>query len=358
MENSNQDRISKFLSPRLRAMVFAELSAAWLERIGAADIIGGVPVPVGSGENGTGGAGEIDIKSIVLDMARIIGGDPLFVYADQYTEFIKHVTGNDNDNAVRMLISEGAHSADSGDLEDACMLLRAALRLDPKSRDALYLYARACKEIYESEAIESEDGMGDEEKIGMFKAESTEIFEFLTMLHPAFAMGYYYLGYAYLNLGLYLKAKLTWDDFMKYSSSANENGNDVNDDQLEDLRKEISDRLSDLEDPVRIETGCNMIMGGDYLGGRDILLPFREGRYESWWPLWYYLGVAEASLGNLDEAITDLKKVLTISPSNTDVMDELAQLYEAAGDTINALKYRNKIALIHRNLEEERSSDN
>ena len=109
--------------------------------------------------------------------------------------------------------------------------------------------------------------------------------------------------------------------------------------------------LLDLEDPVRIELGCNKIMGGDFAGGRDELIGFTEGRYENWWPLWYYLGVAESALGNLDTAIQDLKKVLVLSPSNTDVMDELAQLYEAAGDTANAAKYRNKISVVNHNKE-------
>ena len=104
--------------------------------------------------------------------------------------------------------------------------------------------------------------------------------------------------------------------------------------------------LLDLDEPVQIERGCNQIMGGDFVGGRDTLSKFKEGRYENWWPLWYYLGVAEASLGNIDEAIADLKKVLTLSPSNTDVMDELAQLYEAAGDKVNADKYIKKAQLI------------
>ena len=82
-------------------------------------------------------------------------------------------------------------------------------------------------------------------------------------------------------------------------------------------------------------------------------MKFAEGRYSQWWPLWYYLGVAEASLGNADEAIADFKKVLTLSPSNTDAMDELVHLYEATGDKENAAKYRNKIGIVNSNREEE-----
>lgn len=343
-----KDRISGYLAPLISEMLFGELSEDFLRMMGAGPILSGVPVPISEGENG-----QIAVRSIVLDMAKVIGADPDFVYADKYITYIKAAAG---DQAEPMLVSEGARLADEGRYEEACMLLRTALAIDPKSRAALYLYGRACKACYEA-ASEAEDQVKGEAYIAAFKAESMDIFEILTMMHPDFAMGYYFLGYAYLNLGLYLKAKLTWDDFMKYSSSAGENGSGLDDQQLEDLRREISSMLLDLEDPVAIEKGCNEIMQGDFLGGRDTLSKYKEGRYENWWPLWYYLGVAESALGNLDEAIADLKKVLILSPSNTDVMDELAQLYEAAGDQVNALKYRNKIALIHRNLEEERADN-
>ena len=318
-------------------MMFAELSPDYLERTNAAEILSGIPVPVGI--EGSDAKGTIDLKNIVLNMARVMGGDPLFLYADKYANFIKHAVG---ENAVAMLVSEGAHSADM-----------AALRLDPKSREALYLYARACKEAYEMEVAAADDGMGDEERIGLFKAESSETFELLTMIHPDFAMGYYFLGYAYLNMGLYLKARLTWQDFLRLSAGSETEIHEMDDELLASLREEISERVEELEEPVQIELGCNSIMGGDFVGGKDTLMKFTEGRYSQWWPLWYYLGVAEASLGNADEAIADFKKVLTLSPSNTDAMDELVHLYEATGDKENAAKYRNKIGIVNSNREEE-----
>ena len=346
-ENRNEDRISKYLSPRIQNMTFAELSPDYLSRTGSLEILSGVPVPVGI--EGCDARGETDLKNIVLNMGRVIGGDPYFVFAEKYVEFIKHTTG---DNAAPMLVSEGAHAADMGDFEDACMLLRGALRIEPKSREALYLYARVCKEIYEAE---SKDGMGDEEKTGMFKAESSETFELLTMIHPDFAMGYYFLGYAYLNMGLYLKAKLTWQDFLKHSAGSEMETHEMDDQLLASLREEISERVEELEEPVEIELGCNKIMGGDFVGGRDTLARFKEGRYADWWPLWYYLGIAESSLANPDAAIDAFKRVLRLSPSNIDAMEELVHLYEAIGDTVNVAKYRNKIGIINRNFEEEKS---
>ena len=348
MAEEKKDRVAGYLAPLNRDMLFGELSSDFLRMMGAGSILDGVPVPISEGENG-----QIAVKSIVLDMARVIGGDPDFIYAGQYLTYIKAAAG---DQAEPMLTAEAARLADAGRFEEACMLLRTALAIDPKSRAALYLYGRACKACYEAVSGDIESGRG-EAYVAAFKAESMDIFEVLTMIHPDFAMGYYFLGYAYLNLGLYLKAKLTWDDFMRHSSTAVDDGSGMDEATMADLRREISGMLLDLDEPVAIEKGCNLIMSGDFLGGRDVLSQFTEGKYENWWPLWYYLGVAESALGNLDAAISDLKKVLTFSPSNTDVMDELAQLYEAAGDETNALKYRNKIELVRKNLEAEREEN-
>lgn len=335
-------------------MLFGELSDDFLKVMGGLEILKGVPVPISEGENG-----QIAVRSIFIDMAKVIGGDAAFVYADKYLTYIKAVGGKD---AEPILVSEGAKAADEGRFEDACKILRTALMIDPKSRAALYLYGRACKACYETAGAAAEEGETEvpglnfnskniDDYIGNFKAESMDTFEILTMMHPDFAMGYYFLGYAYLNMGLYLKAKLTWNDFIRLSSAADENTSGLDDQRLDDLRREVTGMLLDLEEPVEIEKGCNQISAGDFVGGRDTLMKFRTGRYENWWPLWYYLGVAEASLGNLEEAIADLRKVLTLSPSNTDVMDELAQLYDAAGDAVNAAKYRNKIGIVNSNRE-------
>jgi len=338
--NNGTDRISKYLSMLNMGMLFDELSTDYLKRSGAEDILSGVPVPIAVDENG-----EMTTLTIALNMARVAGGDSGFVYADRYIEYIKHIAGTE---ACRMLVSEAATAADSGRYELACMYLRTALMIEPKSRDALYLYGRVCKECYESEDQ-------DEDYVGNFKAESLEAFEILTMLHPDFAMGYYFLGYAYLNLGLYTKAELTWQDFMRLSME--EEKTQDREDERKELREEISERLESLRDPVIIEGACNRIMSGDYTGGKEILSGYKTGRYADWWPLWYYIGIAESALGNAGEAISCLKRALNLTPSNTDIMKELVSLYEATGDDENAEKYKRKIGIVQNNLAEEAAEE-
>ena len=339
--SEQKDRITKYLSMLVEGMLFDELSDAYLENAGVADILKGVPVPVSVDESG-----DMTTLSIARNMAIVVGSNINYPYNEQYLKYIDVVTQG---NSLRVMIGEGAAAADEGRLLEACAFFRAGLRIDPRSRDALYLYGRACKEAYEAVGADAEGVIdaASEEYIGNFKAESMETFEILTMLHPEFGMGYYFLGYAYLNMGLYTKAKLTWEKYMELSAEADETMPAEAEAERDELRTTIQGLLDELDEPVVIEQGINQIAAGDYQGGRETLLPYSEGRYEQWWPLWYYLAFAEEGLGNTEAAIDDLKKALLLSPSNTEVMEELVSLYEATGDDTSAEKYRRKIEIIN-----------
>ena len=86
----------------------------------------------------------------------------------------------------------------------------------------------------------------------------------------------------------------------------------------------------------------------------QILKEYTETQYANWWPLWYHIGTAESALGHAQEAIDAYKKALSLSPSNTSLMSELAAVYDAVGDETNAEKYRKKIAIVMQNIEDER----
>ena len=71
-----------------------------------------------------------------------------------------------------------------------------------------------------------------------------------------------------------------------------------------------------------------MIMSGRMQEGIEILEAFTESQYSDWWPLWYYLGVAYQEIGQSERAREAFIKVLRLSPSNTETMEELVHLYE------------------------------
>lgn len=325
MNLQEKDRISQYLTPHLSEMIFDELSDGYLERAGIKDIMTGVPVPIRKTE-----LESISTLSIARNMAFVIGCDPTFQYKENYIAYILRAFDK---RFAEGLIADGVEGAARNDFEYACIQFRAAMQIDPDNANAYYCYGRACKDAYEAG--------GEEEFVGRFKAESLEAFEIATLKNPQLAEAFYFLGYGYVNLGLYIKAKLTWEDFMKLSAD-------------EELKKEIAQRLEQLEQPVEIEKGYNLVLAGKYEEGIEALSVYTEGQYADWWPLWYYLGAAYAALERDDEAVASFLQVLRFSPSNAEAMEELVKLYEKLGDEEKAAKYRTKLEIVSENAKKDR----
>ncbi|MDD6043466.1 MAG: tetratricopeptide repeat protein [Eubacteriaceae bacterium] len=325
-----QDRIGEYLIPYVDDFIFDELSDSYMEKAGIADILTGVPVPIRRTEM-TG----LSTLVIAKNMAFIIGCDINFKHRDNYVAYITRTFTKD---FVKPLINEGVEAAANKDFNYALICFRGALLIDPESVDALYCYGRACKDTYE---------MGEgEEYIGRYKAESLEAFEKLTLKKPDFDMGFYFLGYAYLNLGLYVKAKLTWETFMELSEN-------------KEQKEEVQEWLDKLQEPVKIEQGYNDVLSGRYEEGIRVLSVYTEDeRFNNWWPLWYYLGVAYKELRDLDKAEQNFKEVLKLSPSNIDTMNELIEIYKVNGEEELAEKYEKKIGVVKNNMELDKAAKN
>ncbi|MBQ9961080.1 MAG: hypothetical protein IJP00_04160 [Firmicutes bacterium] len=320
-----EDRIGEFLIPHLNDFIFDELSDSYLEKIGVKDVMSQVPVPIRRTE-----LNSITLLAIARNMAFVMGCNPNFEYVENYKAFI--LTAFDK-RFAQGLIADGVDGVQKSDFDYACIQFRAAMIIDPENIDAYYCYGRACKDAYE---------MGEEEDfIARFKAESIEAFEIVTLKKPDFAEAYYFLGYGYINLGLYVKAKLTWDEFMKLSDD-------------EEKKKEIEERLAQLIDPVEIESGYNLVLSGKYAEGIEVLSKYKEGAYENWWPLWFYMGTAYQGLDMVGEAIENYLKVLKLSPSNLEAMKELVRCYEVVGDAEKVEKYTKKIGVVEENREKDR----
>jgi tetratricopeptide (TPR) repeat protein len=146
----------------------------------------------------------------------------------------------------------------------------------------MYGYARVCRAMYQAS--------DDSAYTAHFKAEALEYFELTTEAHPSFPQAYYYLGYAYLNMGLYQKTHIAWKRYLEHSSHPKD-------------RREIKERLRQLADPLEIERGYNAVLAGRFEEGRAALEPYLKSKYNDWWPLYYYLGVAYISAGNRDGAV-------------------------------------------------------
>lgn len=353
VNEKKEDRIGFYLTPQLDEFLFDELSESYLQRAGVADILSGVPIPLRKTA-----LDHLTTLDIARNMAFVLGCDPQFQYAENYRQYILRTFGK---KFAEGLIGDGVEGAAREDYIYACIQFRAAMQIDPEKGEAYYCYGRACKDAYEA---------GDEEEyIGRYKAEALEAFEVATLKKPDFADAYYFLGYAYLNLGLYVKAKLTFEQFLQLTAEPAEGGAEdaagreaagapdgKAAQELRELRQEVEERVASLAEPVEIEKGYNLVLSGRYVEGVDQLTPYKTGKYANWWPLWYYLGMAYSKMGLDNDAIEHFLQVLKLSPSNSETMEELVKLYESRGDAEKAEKYRRKIGVVKQNAELDRAA--
>jgi tetratricopeptide (TPR) repeat protein len=333
---SRKDRVGRYFRKYLKNFVFDEFSDSYLSRLKKdMEFMKGVPIPLRPEDYQAFKGGEgVKALHIAENMAWVMGIDPKFQYTPQYVEFMNRLFNQRS--LLEGLLKEGRDAAEKEDFDNAIIHFRAALILRPDYLHAMYSYARVCREFYLRG--------NDDKYIGRFKAESMEYFELLTQVHPRFAQAYYYLGYDYLNLGLYQKAALVWQEFLRKSTN------------LKD-KKEIKRRLTQLEQPITIEKGCNAILAGRWWEGMEILEPFLDTNFKGWWPLHYYLGVAYARTGSNAKAVASFKRVLGINGSHVETMKELAELYAISKDKDNERKYRQKAELILSRIAEQEGEE-
>ena len=325
-----EDRIGKYFRKYLNRFIFVEFSDEFIAKSKAGDLLKGVPIPLRKKEVKDFACGEgIPMLVIAENMAWVMGCDPHFKHTKDYVAILSRLY---NYKIYEGMMKEGRDAAERGDMDNACIHFRASLCMQYDYLHGMYSYARACRAMYLNSR--------NEEYVGRFKAEALDWFELLTETHPRFAQGYYYLGYAYLNLGLYSKADISWRSFIKFSK----NGKD---------KKEIAKRLAQIEEPRRIEEGYNHVMAGRYENGIEILEPFLSTRFNDWWPLHYYLGVSYEMTGMRAKAVSEFKKVLQLNGSHLETMKELVEIYEDEGDKENIKKYSEKIRMIETAIEED-----
>lgn len=319
----SQGRIEEYLRPELENICFAEFTRGFFKDEVLGSLMKGVSVPFTKEEYAGLQAGkEVSVSAITDNMLKVLGCHRDFAYSKHYVVFLFQAY---KEKILDMALTKADEAAEAGDFLKACIYYRASLAFKNDSLRGLYGYGRVCRELYLAG--------DDEEYVGNFKAEALETFETLTEFHPEFAEGFYYLGYGYVNLGLYTKAKITWESYMKLAED-------------ESGRKEIKERLTQLQDPVKIEQGVNHVLAGRYPEGIRALEGYTRGAFSDWWPLWYYLGIAYNRLEEYEQAVPKFKEALKYSPSNVEVMKELAMAYSYLDDYENEKKYMKKIDLI------------
>jgi len=324
---SREDKLKDYLVSELSHFMFSEISDEFLN---AADLgfMRGTPIPIAPDDLKAFTENGLSTTQIADNMAIVLGSDTHFKYVDAYLQYLNKLF---DDKLVLVFAKKGEDCLKIGNYRKGLAYLRAAVMFRNEALESMFCYANGCRFWYLSlEGEDDQDGL-----ISVLKEEALEYFEYCTSAYPEFAQGWYYLGYAYINKGQYQRSQIAWRHYMKCCGG----------DDAENI-KEIEQRLVDLEDPVKIEKGVNLLAAGRMEEGLRILEPYVNSSYGKWWPLHFNLACAYKEMGHREEAIEGFLKVLELSPSNYDAMVYLSELYAELGDAEKAEKYLNKSKLV------------
>lgn len=321
------DRILQYLDEYLKGYLFVEYSDEYMKKAGVSDFMKGVRIPVSPYDlkNFAGGEG-VSAEQIAENMKFVLGCNPNFRFAEAYKKYLKWVVG---DRAAADSLIEGVKYVDKKEMIQACICFRTALALKPHMMEAMYNYARVCREIYM--------GCDDDEMMGRFKGEFIDVLEQLTLDYPDFDQPFYFLGYAYLNMGLYEKAGLAWEKFLLICKDPQ-------------AAAEVRQRLGQIADPRKIEEGCNAVISGRYQEGLITLMRFLNTGFDTWWPLHFYIATAYEETGNDMMAADEYEKTLRLNAASIDSIDGLIRIYQRAGNQEMVEKYTRKKAIIEENF--------
>ena len=321
--------LKKYLTTEIKDFLFTELNEDFLDSSDLSFLIQ-VPIPIKQEDLKDFTKDGLSTTKIADNMAIVLGADMEFKYAPFYIRYLRKLF---DEKLVMVFCNQAEKLILKDQYRKAICYLRAALQLDPNGLQSMYCYANGCRIWYQSM-----EGTDDEELITLLKADANEYFSHVTNMYPEFAPAWFFLGFAYLNAGAYTKASLAFKHYI-----ANADG------QPEEDIKEVKERLDELEDPIKIEEGKNLLMAGRIEEALRILEPYVDTKYSKWWPLHFYLAVAYENLGHDTEAIEGYLKVLNLNPSNYDAMVALSELYEKVGDEEKARKYSQKSKIVLEN---------
>ena len=289
--------VEKYFKKKMDQIVFVNLSDQFVDKHAALRYLKGIPIPVmlavveEEAKKG-GGKGSFSPAAAAQAMVYVIGADENFPYAEQYKHFLQ-----DNIPGLRMsILSQGLDSTSGGDMMRAAILFRATDIFErwekkmeaaktpylistqkPDTPDALFNYARACRDIYMDENEE------DEAKKVAFREESVRKMEQCIKEFPEFDPPYYFLGFFYMNKKRYEEAKELWTKFLSISED-------------EAMMEDVRERMDQVDDLILYEKGTLEVMNDRPQEGLDILLPLYE-KYKEWWNLLFFIGLAYRKLG-------------------------------------------------------------
>lgn len=324
-------KIDKWFLEKAKEVSFIELKDGSSKIIGDYRISAQLPLPINTKKlledvrRGTV-EDEIQIDDVVDGIIYILGTDPDFKYNKEYEKLLAEV----NSNIEAYILYEALKLLEKEDYILSAIYLSALIYLDKKTEVVLFNYSMSLENI--GMALSEESSLREE-----FLIRSTNLLEEILDINEKFSLAYYKLGYHYRAGGQFLKAKLTWENYLSLDD----------DHSRKDL---IRDELLEINNDVKFEESIIAITNGQYDLALNKLLDLKDS--SDWWNIYYLIGLCYKELNMTEDSIVYFEKSVELGGQESILFNELGISYFVSGRPDQAIKsFDQALELDQRNYE-------
>lgn len=253
----------------------------------------------------------ITLNNIIDGIICIIGTDIDFEFITEYQDML-----NELEFDIKSYIIYCINKFEDNESEDSVVYGKALLNLEENEKSC-FVYASAL------EKMGLKHNMDNKEQLSQyFLEEANSYFEKCLDYDDKFALAYYKLGYYYKRSQQYVKTELIW------------NKHQIIDDDIIRI-EEIRNELIQLKPYVDFENGYNLVLKERPEEGLDLLLPLVK-KFDSWWNLLFFIGLAYRMLEQYKIAETYFENVLKLEQEQKDALNELGLCKLCRGKYVEA----------------------
>lgn len=260
---------------------------------------------------------EVDMIHVIEGMAYLVGADKDFKYAEEYVDFLKTYSDSVEDH----IFYHALKSFEAGRIVDGGIFFRALLELDENNHKARFNYALVLEELGKKELEEDKDP-------GEFILKAINELEYIVEEDDTFGLAFYKLGYYYIYFEQYIKAKLTWDRYLK-----------LNEDDT--LKQEIREQLNIIDDEANFEIGYTYFTYNEFGKALDSFLKLFPKQKDNW-NVNYMVALCYKGLEEYDVAIQYLDYGIDLNQNEADLYNELGVVYFLKGEIVRAIDVLSK----------------
>lgn len=231
---------------------------------------------------------EIDMIYVIEGMVFILGTDKDFKHYKEYIDFLKSYS----DNVEEHILYNGLKKYETGNIVDAGIYFRGLLELNKDNHKARFNYALVIEEIARKKVEEDKD-------VDDIILKAINELEYIIEKDEGFSLAYYKLGYYYRHFQQYIKAKLTWEKFLKMEAD-------------NPVKQEIREQISIIEDEANYEIGYTYFSYNEFGKALDSFLKLFPNQMDNW-NVNYMVALSYKGIEKYDVAIEYLEYALELN---------------------------------------------